>query len=205
MKLSDNQVNLKTLYRRTISLLLSFAISLGAIISMFAVGADSAYAASSSRRFSIYNASNDAASVSIHSRTKANPTWTPNLANPDEATAKKIAKATGKALVAGSGAVTAATGGTAAPIAATTAGVGAVITVTADPALSAIYDIYDSRLAARTVAIPAKTTASKTISVLPPYRWKRSYFLRAVCPGGRIDDKEFGYTKSESFSATVCQ
>ena len=196
MRILTIQLTWETLFRKAIGLILSLVISLSAITSMFTIGVDSAYAASSNRIFNITNASNGAVSVSIHSRTKANATWTPNLFNPDEKTAKKIALGAGTAITA-----TAAATGVGAPIATT----GAVLTAASDPALSAIYGIYDSRLAARTVVIPPGRRATKTISVLRPYKWKRRYVVKAICSDGHVDEKRFGYTKSTSFSTTVCQ
>jgi hypothetical protein len=155
------------------------------------------------RRFYLTNPTSERVYVTIHSSTKANLSWSPNLRNIDRETAKKIVKATGTALVAGGGAA----GDAGAPI----VGVGKVLVAAGDPTLDAIYGVYDARMAARTVIIPPQETVQFTIRVPFACRWERRYALSAICPPGVQNitylpsDRSRDFTNAETLRATVCR
>ena len=144
--------------------------------------------------------------VTVHSATRVNLSWSPNLRNIDRQTASNIVKATGIAIVAGGTAALAA-GGSGVPI----IGVGLVLVAAGDPTLEAIYGVYDARMAARTVLIPAKETIEFTIRVPFACRFERRYALNAACPPGvqKItylpSARSRDFSDAETLRATVCR
>jgi len=161
------------------------------------------------RRFFLSNPTSEPVAVTIHSATRVNLSWSPNLRNIDRATAKKIANAAGKAMVAG-GAATAKTG-----VGAVIAGVGAIAVAAGDPTLDAIYNIYDARMATRTIVLPANARNFEfTIQVPFACRFERRYALSAICPPADQAQQKITYlpsersrdfTGAETLRATVCR
>lgn len=131
-----------------------------------------AQAASCPTSFIVSNAASQPAAITIHSRTRLNMTWTPNLINPSQDASRQVAE-----LAASAVAVAAMSQGYPVPISAARNAAGQTV--------DAIFQMRDDNLKARTFIVPANARNARIDVALPvTCSLKRSYTFRTFCPGG---------------------
>ena len=170
---------------------MKMALKLAAAVAFAIPG--TAMAASCPTNFEFTNASSKDAIVTIHSKTKLNATWTPNILNPSQAQSAKILELAANGVRAG-----AAISGKAIPV--------DQIEPVAKSALAVVYDIRSANMKARTFAIKAGArNANAPVSLPVTCRLKREYTFAVYCGTGRKYFDRIGYNNQRTVRRTICQ
>ncbi|MCP5396103.1 MAG: hypothetical protein H6918_05115 [Sphingomonadaceae bacterium] len=152
-----------------------------------------AMAASCPTNFEFTNASSKDAIITIHSKTRLNATWTPNILNPSASQANQIME------VAADGVRTySKLSGKAIPV--------DQVEPTAKKALGLVYDIRKANMKARTFVIKANARAANAPVSLPvTCKMKRQYTFAVYCGTGRKYFDRIGYNDYRTVRRTICQ